>query len=46
MSDGQSFMVDGSAGALGTIPDSHRGEVQQQLVMLQRLAATALGASS
>jgi hypothetical protein len=36
-------MVDGSADALAAIPDSHRSEVQGQLVMLQRLAASALG---
>ncbi|GBF94573.1 hypothetical protein Rsub_06688 [Raphidocelis subcapitata] len=41
--DGHSFMVDGSADALAAIPESHRSEVQQQLVMLQRLAASALG---
>lgn len=38
-------MVDGSAGSLAAIPDTHRAEVQQQLVTLQRLAASVLGAS-
>lgn len=45
-SDGQSFMVDSSGDGLISIPESHRGEVRQQLEMLQRLAASALGVSS
>lgn len=44
--DGQSFMVDGSADVLAAIPESHRSEVQRQLVMLQRLAASALGVAA
>jgi len=39
-------MVDGTAGALAAIPETHRAEVQSQLVMLQRLAASALGVAS
>lgn len=39
-------MVDGTAECLAKIPDSHRAEVQQHLVMLQRLAASALGAGA
>ncbi len=35
-------MVDGT-GALGSIPERYRGEVQQQLETLQRLTAMALG---
>jgi hypothetical protein len=40
--DGSQFMVDGT-GALGSIPERYRGEVQQQLETLQRLTAMALG---
>jgi hypothetical protein len=39
-------MVDGSADALAAIPETHRAEVQQHLVMLQRLAASALGTAA
>jgi hypothetical protein len=39
-------MVDGSADVLAAIPESHRSEVQRQLVMLQRLAASALGVAA
>jgi hypothetical protein len=35
-------MVDGT-GALGSIPEQYRVEVQQQLQTLQRLTAMALG---
>jgi hypothetical protein len=44
--DGTAFMVDGTADALAAIPESHRAEVQQHLIMLQRLAASALGGAA